>query len=129
MGDMPRLAGNTGRQASQVGRPTAPDAEGTEHLPAGWAQGFPEPNLETGGSGQGPPRHVGCTREWKQSPGTGGIGGPREARTQCSLPELGRLLPSFPSHPMSGLRAPSGLFQTVSSRQSWGCPCEVLPCN
>ena len=99
MGDMPRLAGNTGRQASQVGRPTAPDAEGTEHLPAGWAKGFPEPNPETGGSGQGPPRLVGCTREWKQSPGTGGIGGPMRPGPSVASQNWGTSCPLLPLTP------------------------------
>lgn len=46
----PRLAGNT-----------APGAEHTEHLFAGWVEGFPEPNPEDWWQWPGP-RLVGCTR-------------------------------------------------------------------
>ena len=57
----PHLAGNTGRQASELGRPTAPGAEHIEHLFAGWVEGFPEPNPEDWWQWPGP-RLVGCTR-------------------------------------------------------------------
>lgn len=64
---------------------------------------------KTGGSGRGPGLWAALGQQ-KQSSRTGGIGGSHMARTQCSLPELGHLLPSSPSHPMSGLRAPSRAF-------------------